>query len=115
MVLAELFGCPGGDRVGDRAALPPAVFKEFPVGVAADPDDAVAETGQQVENLGGLRAGADVAGEHDVFGGADVWFGEYCLQGRQDSVNVGQNGYSVQHGHHCGVKTAEWCDLPPGA
>ncbi|MGV9405057.1 hypothetical protein [Streptomyces sp. NPDC003667] len=46
----------------------------------------VAEAGQQVENLGRLRAGGDVAGEHDVVGGADVWFGEHCLQGRQDSV-----------------------------
>lgn len=58
MVLAELFGCPGGDRVGDRVALPPAVFEEFAVGVAADPDDAVAEAGQQVENLGRLRVEA---------------------------------------------------------
>lgn len=86
MVLAELFGCPGSDRVGDRVALPPAVFKEFAVGVAADPDDAVAEAGQQVENLGRLWAGGDVAGEHDEICGADVWFGEHCLQGRQDSV-----------------------------
>ncbi|WP_435853728.1 alpha/beta hydrolase fold domain-containing protein [Streptomyces misionensis] len=46
-----------------------------------------------------------------MIGGADVGFGEHCLQSRQDSVDVGQDGYSVQHGHHCGAKTAERCVL----
>lgn len=82
MDLAELFGCPGGDRIGDRVALPPAVFEELAVSVAADPDDAVAETGQPVENLGRLWACGDVAGEHDAIGSAHLWFGEHRLQGR---------------------------------
>ncbi|KJY34612.1 hypothetical protein VR44_11605 [Streptomyces katrae] len=115
MVLAELLGCPGGDRVGDRFALSPAVLEEFAVGVAADPHDAVAEAGQQVEDLGGLRAGGDVAGQHDAIGGAEVWFGEYCFQGRQDSVDVGQNGYTAQHAHHCRPEAAAGCDLSPRA
>jgi hypothetical protein len=85
--------------------LAAAVFEEFTVGVAADPDDAVAERGQSVEDLGRLRTGGDVAGEHDAIGGTHLWFGEHGLQGGQDSVNVGQYGYSVQHGHHCGMRS----------
>ncbi|GAA3311010.1 hypothetical protein GCM10020295_79620 [Streptomyces cinereospinus] len=92
-----------------------AVFEEFTVGVAADPDDAVAETDQQVEDLGRLRAGGDVAGQHDAIGGAYFWFGEHGLQGGQDSVDVGQDGYSVQHGHHCGMRFAWRRDRSPDA
>ncbi|GGZ57670.1 hypothetical protein GCM10010301_32920 [Streptomyces plicatus] len=36
-----------------------------------DPDHAVAEAGQQGENLSRLRARGDIAREHDVVGGAD--------------------------------------------
>ena len=44
---------------------PRAKPDQLPVGVAAHPGDAIAQTGQPVEHGGRLRPGGDVAGEHD--------------------------------------------------
>ncbi|MFF4232396.1 hypothetical protein [Streptomyces sp. NPDC001820] len=101
-----MLGGPGGDWVWDGVALAAAVSEEFAVGIPPDPGDAIAERGQQAQYLGRLRAGCDVAGEYDAVRSAYLWFVEHRLQGGQDSVNVRQDGYLVQHGHYCGMTPA---------
>lgn len=103
-------GCgPAGavaDRIWDSVRLAAAVFEECAVGVPADPGDPVSWRGQHVQHLGRLRAGCVVAGEHDSVRSAHLCFVEHCLEGGQDSVNVRQDGYSLQHGHYIGMTPA---------
>ena len=89
-------------------SLAAAVFEELEISVPADPDDTVSKGSQQVQYLDWLRAGCDVAGEHDTVRRTHLWFGEHCLQSGQDSVDVRQDGYSLKHGHHCGMTPARW-------
>ncbi|WP_385645239.1 hypothetical protein [Streptomyces sp. SudanB91_2054] len=66
---------PSSPKAGQGHADAARVDHEATVGVAdepnTDPDHAVAEAGQQGENLSRLRARGDIAREHDVVGGAD--------------------------------------------
>ena len=48
-----------------------------------------------------LGTGGDIAGDDDAVGGGHVGFGEDGLQGREDSVDVGDDRHASQHAAHC--------------
>ncbi len=105
----------GGDRVGDLVAFASAVLDRFAVRVARAPQDAVGLSTQQVYCFGRLRARRDVAGEDDAVGGGHLRFGEDRLQGRQDSVDVGQDGHPGSSSVTCPHPPVLPPVPPPGA
>ena len=82
---------PRRDRIRDGGLAAVAQGDQFSVGVAAHPHGPVAERGQRVERLDRLRAGREVAGEHDAVGRPDRRLGEHRFQRRQHAMDVGQH------------------------
>ena len=77
---------------------PARELHQLAVGVPADPHRPVAERREQVEGLPWLRAGREIASQHDPAGASHLGLGQHALQRGQDPVNVGQDRNLVSWG-----------------
>jgi len=81
----------------DSAARQRAIELSTSTNSAAHPHRPLAERREQVQRRYRQRPGREITGQHDEVGRAYVGFGQYRLQRRQHSVDVGEQGDPIDH------------------